>query len=122
MTRPAYRLSSDALDQWRPNGDRISYKDAGWSGAAVGVVMHAALHFFSVALPVLDRAVAIFGPAERLAYGLTAGFDPLATWFVLLLSVSAWGAFTGIALLATVHVATDIVRAIVLKRGTSRAE
>ena len=90
MASPAYRLSSEALDQWRPNGDRLSYNDVGWSGAAVGIVMHASLHFFSVAIPSLERGLALFGPPERLAFGLTDGFNPLATWLSLLLAVAAW--------------------------------
>lgn len=122
MASPAYRLSSDVLDQWRPNGDRLSYKDVGWSGAAVGIVMHASLHFFSVAIASLERALAIFGPPERLAFGLTAGFNPLATWFVLLLAVAAWGALSGVAILAAVHLATDLVRAVLPRRGTPHAE
>lgn len=122
MASPTYPLSSDVLDQWRPNGDRLSYNDVGWSGAAVGVVLHAALHFFSVAIPSLERLLVVFGPPERLAFGLTEGFNPLATWFLLLLSVAAWGAFSGIAILAAVHVTTDLVRAVLPRRGTTSAE
>lgn len=119
---PAFSLSSPALDQWRPNGDRLSYKDVGWSGAAVGIVIHAALHFFSVAMPALERLLVVFGPPERVAYGLTEGFNPLATWMLLLLAVAAWGAFSGIALLAAVHLVTDAARAAFGKRSTSPAE
>lgn len=122
MASPAYHLSSDVLDQWRPDGDRLSYKDVGWSGAAVGIVVHAALHFFSVAMPSLERLLLVFGPPERLAFGLTDGFNPLATWMVLLLAVAAWGAFSGIALLAAVHVATDGIRAVLSGRGARPAE
>lgn len=122
MASPPYRLSSDVLDQWRPDGDRLSYKDVGWSGAAVGIVMHAALHFFSVAITSLEPLLVVFGPPERLAFGLTEGFNPLATWMLLLLAVAAWGAFSGIALLAAVHLATDAVRAVLPGRGTSPAE
>ena len=110
MASPAFRLSSDALDQWRPEGDRLSFKDVGWSGAALGIVMHASVHFFSVAIPALERLLVVFGPPERLAYGLTEGMNPLATWMILLLAVAAWGAFAGVAILALVHEATDLVR------------
>lgn len=106
-------LSSDALDQWRPEGDRISIKDAGWCGAALGIVVHAALHFFSVAIPSLERGLAVFGPPERLAFGLTDGLNPLATWMLLLLSVAVWGALGAVAILALVHEATDAVRRVV---------
>jgi hypothetical protein len=122
MASPAYRLSSEALDQWRPNGDRLSYKDVGWCGAALGVVMHASLHFFSVAIPSLERFLVVFGPPERLAFGLTDGLNPLGTWLLLLVSVAAWGAFAGIALLALVHETTDLVRHLLHRRGTSLAE
>jgi hypothetical protein len=118
MASPAYRLSSDALDQWRPEGDRLSFKDVAWSGAAVGVVMHAALNFFAVAMPALERLLAVFGPPERLARGLTAGFDPLATWLLLLPSIAVWGALVGVALLAVVHETTDLVRRLLPRRGT----
>ena len=113
MASPVIPLSSDALDQWRPEGDRISIKDAGWCGAALGIVMHASLHFFSVAIPALEYGLAVFGPPERLAFGLTDGLNPLATWMVLLLCVAAWGAVGGIAILAFVHEATDLVRRVV---------
>lgn len=118
----SFPLSSPPLDQWRPEGDRLSYKDVGWSGAAVGIVIHAALHFFSVAIPALERLLVVFGPPERLAFGLTEGFNPLATWMLLLLTVAAWGAFSGVAWLAAVHVVTDAVRLLLPKRGTSPAE
>jgi hypothetical protein len=110
MASPAYRLSSDALDQWRPEGDRLSFSDVGWCGAALGVVMHAALHFFSVAIPALERLLVVFGPPERLAFGLTDNMNPLATWMLLLVCVAAWGALAGVAILALVHEATDVVR------------
>ena len=110
MASPVVPLSSEALDQWRPEGDRISIKDAGWCGAALGIVMHAALSFISVAIPSLERLLAVFGPPDRLAHGLTAGLDPLATWMLLLICVAVWGALVGVALLASVHEATDLVR------------
>ena len=110
MASPAFRLSSDALDQWRPEGDRLSFKDVGWCGAALGIVMHASLHFFSVAIPALERLLVVFGPPERLAFGLTDGMNPLATWMLLLVTVAAWGALAGVAILALVHEATDLVR------------
>jgi hypothetical protein len=105
-----FEISSPALDQWRPLGDRLSYSDVGWCGAALGIVMHASLHFFSVAIPSLERLLAVFGPPERLAYGLTEGFNPLATWMLLLVAVAAWGALSGVAILALVHEATDLIR------------
>ena len=110
MASPVIPISSDALDQWRPEGDRISIKDAGWSGAALAVVLHASLHFFSVAIPSLEHLLAVFGPPEHLAFGLTRNLDPLATWMLLLLFVAAWGALSGVAILAFVHEATDLVR------------
>ena len=110
MASPVLPLSSDALDQWRPEGDRISLKDAGWCGAALGIVMHAALSFFSVAIPSLERLLAVFGPPERLAYALTNGLNPLATWMLLLITVAVWSALVGVALLAFVHEATDLAR------------
>jgi hypothetical protein len=118
----SFDVSSPALDQWRPNGDRLSYKDVGWCGAALGIVMHAALNFFSVAIPSLERLLAVFGPPERLAFGLTEGANPLATWMLLLLAVAAWGAFAGIALLALVHEATDLVRRALHRQEAPPAE
>ena len=110
MASPTFELSSDALDQWRPNGDRLSYGDVAWSGAAVAIVMHATLHFFSVAIPALERFLVLFGPPEQLAFGLTANVNPLATWMLLLLSIGVWGSLAGIALLAAVHEVTDLVK------------
>jgi hypothetical protein len=111
MASPAqFRVSSDVLDMWRPNGDRLSYADVGWSGAALALVSHAALHFFSVAIPALERLVVLFAPPETFAIGLTRGYNPLATWLLLLVTVAAWGALLGIALLAAMHEATDFVR------------
>jgi hypothetical protein len=98
------------LDQWRPEGDRLSFKDVGWCGAALGIVMHASLHFFSVAIPSLERLLAVFGPPERLAFGLTEGLNPIATWMILLVSVAVWGALVGVAFLALVHETTDLIR------------
>ncbi len=106
----SFDISSPALDQWRPEGDRVSFKDAGWCGAALGIVMHASLHFFSVAIPSLERLLAVFGPPERLAYGVTEGMNPLATWMVLLVTVATWSALAGIALLALIHEVTDALR------------
>ena len=106
----SFDISSPALDQWRPEGDRLSFNDAGWCGAALGIVMHASLHFFSVAIPSLERLLAVFGPPERLAFGLTENLDPLATWMLMLIAVAVWGALVGVALLALVHEATDLVR------------
>jgi hypothetical protein len=110
MASPVVPVSSDALDQWRPDGDRLSFKDVAWSGGALAIVMHASLHFFSVAIPSLEHLLAVFGPPEHLAYGLTRNLDPLATWMVMLLAVAAWGALSGVAILAFVHEATDLVR------------
>ena len=104
-------LSSPALDQWRAEGgQRLTYSEVGWCGAAVAIVAHASIHFFSVALPPLERLLALFGPPERLAFGLTQGANPLATWLLLLLAVGAWGSLIGVAVLSAVHEATDVVR------------
>lgn len=111
MASPAqFRISSDALDMWRPNGDRLSYSNVGGSGAALALVAHAALHFFSVAIPALERLLFVFALPETFALGLTRGYNPLATWLLLLLTVAAWGALLGIATLAAVHEATDLAR------------
>ncbi len=99
------------LQQWRAGGgERLTYSEVAWSGASVALVLHAALHFFSVAIAELERFLFVFGPAERLALGIAEGGNPIGTWLLLLLSVGAWGALIGVVLLAWVHVATDVVR------------
>jgi hypothetical protein len=106
-----FPVSSPALDQWRGEaGERLTYSEVAWTGAATALIAHATLHFFSVALPALDRLLVVFVPPEQLAFGLTRGVNPLATWLLLILAVAAWGAFIGVALLSAVHEATDIVR------------
>ena len=107
----SFELSSPALDQWRAEkGERLTYSEVGWVGAATALIAHATLHFFSVALPALDRLLVVFGPPERLAFGITSEVNPLATWLLLILAVAAWGALIGAALLSAVHEATDLVR------------
>jgi hypothetical protein len=104
-------LSSPALDQWRnERGERLTYSEVAWCGAAVAIVAHASIHFFSVALPSLEGLLTLFAPPERLAFGLTEGGNPLGTWMLLLIAVGAWGSLIGVALLSAVHEATDIVR------------
>jgi hypothetical protein len=105
-----FQISSPALDQWRPNGDRLSYSDAAWMGVATAIVMHAALHFFSVAIPSLESLLIVFGPPERFAFALSSGTNAIARWLLLLLSVAAWGGFIGLGLLVVVHEVTDVFR------------
>ena len=78
-----FQVSSPALDQWRPNGDRVSYSDAAWMGVATAIVMHASLHFFSVAIPSLEPLLVVFGPPQRFAFALSSGANPLARWLLL---------------------------------------
>jgi hypothetical protein len=110
MASPAIPVSSPALDQWRPQGDRLSYSDAAWCGAAFGVVMHASLHFFSVAIPVLERFLVVFAPAELFAFALTRNADPIATWLLLLASQALFWALVGVLMLAAVREAVELVR------------
>jgi len=92
--------SSPALDQWRPTGEKLTYADVAWTGAGVGVVMHATLNLFSVAIPSLERLLFLFAPAQRFAFALTRDSFPLATWLVLILSEAVFWALAGVALLA----------------------
>lgn len=99
------------LEQWRAaGGERLTYSEVAWTGTAVALILHASLHFFSVVLHGLERFLVLFAPAERLAFGLTEGANPIATWLLLLLSVGVWGALVGVAVLAAVHLVTDLFR------------
>ena len=111
--------ASEVFDQWRPNGDRISYKDAAWSGASLGIVLHATLHFFSIAIPSLDRFLFLFGPPERFASAI-AHANPLATWLSLMILLAMWGCLAGVVLLALVHGLTDLVRSALRSRTAIR--
>jgi hypothetical protein len=68
------------------------------------------LHFFSAAIYGLERFLILFGPPESLAFALTDGGSPLATWLVLLVFIGIWGAVIGVALLTLVHEATAAAR------------
>lgn len=107
---PTFPASSPALDQWRPQGDRLSWSDAAWSGAAWGLVMHASLHFFSVPIPALGRFLVLFAPAERFAYAITVDARPIATWLVMLASQAVFWALVGVAILAAVREVVWLVR------------
>jgi hypothetical protein len=97
------------LEQWRAaGGERLTYSEVAWTGTAVALIVHASLHFFSVAIDGLSRFLVLFAPPERIAFGITQGGNPLATWMLLLLSVAVWGALIGVAALAAVHVVTDL--------------
>jgi hypothetical protein len=103
--------SSPVFEQWRAEGgERMTYSEIGWTGAATALVLHASLHFFSAAILALDRFLVVFAPPERLAFGLTAGANPVVTFLLLLLSVAAWGAIIGAAMLATVHHLSSLLR------------
>jgi hypothetical protein len=106
--QPGFTVSSDVLDQWR--GERLTYSEVGWTGAAVALVTHAALHFFSVAIPALERGLALFGPPERLAFGLTGSATPLGRWLFLIVSVAVWGALIGVGILSAAHEIGDLFR------------
>lgn len=105
-----FSTTTPALEQWRPQGDRLSWSDAAWSGAAWGLVMHAALNFFSVAIPTLERLLVVFAPAERFAFAITRNADPIATWLMVLASQAAFWALVGVALLAAVREIVWLVR------------
>lgn len=72
--------------------------------------MHAALNFFSVAIPALERFLVLFAPAERFAFALTGNAEPLATWLVLLASQAVYWALIGVLILAVVREAIELVR------------
>jgi hypothetical protein len=106
-----FPISSDALEQWRNGGgERLTYSEVGWIGASVSVVMHATLSFFSVVIADLERLLVVFAPAQRFAFELTEGSEPLARWLALLFTLAIWGALIAVSLLATVHELTDAVR------------
>jgi hypothetical protein len=106
----SWPTSSPALDQWRPTGERLTYKDVAWTGAGAGVVMHATLNFFSVAIPALERFLVLFAPAQRFAFAVTRDSFPLATWLVLILSEAVFWALVGVALLALWREVAALVR------------
>jgi hypothetical protein len=113
MASPAtdFPVSSDALEQWRAaGGERLTYSEVAWAGAATSIVAHACLHFFSVAISQLERLLIVFAPAEAFAFGLTEGSAPIARYLLLLLTVGVWGALIGIALLSAAHELTDVFR------------
>jgi hypothetical protein len=107
----SFPVSHPVLELWRAEGgQRLTYSEIAWVGAATAMVGHASLHFFSAAIYGLERLLVVFAPPERFAFGLTEGGDPIATWIVLLTAVGVWGAIVGVTLLATAHGATDFVR------------
>lgn len=106
----SFSTATPALEQWRPQGDRLSWSDAGWSGAAWGLSMYASLNFFSVAIPSLERLLVLFAPAERFAHALTQDALPLATFIILLASQAVFWALVGVALLAAVREVAWLVR------------
>jgi hypothetical protein len=107
----SFPISHPVLELWRAEGgQRLTYSEIAWVGAAAAMVGHASLHFFSAAIYGLERFLVLFAPPERLAFGLTDGADPMATWIVLLAAVAVWGALAGVTLLASVHGGTDLVR------------
>jgi hypothetical protein len=109
-----YRVSSDALEQWRAEGgERLTYSEVAWVGASVAVVLHASLSFFSVVIAELEAFLVVFAPAQRFAFALTEGLEPLARWLALLCTLSVWGALVAVASLAAVHEVTDLVRRLI---------
>ncbi len=110
---PGLSLSSPVLEQWRSGGgEHLTYSEVAWTGAACALIMHASLHFFSAALTGLERFLVVFAPAERLAFGLTDGANPLGTWLLLLVAVGVWGALAGVAILAAVREVVSLARRI----------
>jgi hypothetical protein len=104
-----FSVSSEAADLWRPNGDRLSYSDAAWCGASFGIVMHAALNFFSVAIPSLEGLLVLFAPAQSFAFAVTSADNPLGRWLALIVCQGVYWAIISVVLLAVVHGATDLV-------------
>ena len=110
---PDFSLSPSVLEQWRSGGgEHLTYSEVAWTGAACALIMHASLHFFAAALGGLDRFLVVFAPAERLAFGLTEGSNPLGTWLLLLVAVGVWGALIGVAILAAGREVVSLVRRI----------
>lgn len=105
-----FSTTTPPLEQWRPQGDRLSWSDAAWSGAAWGLAMYVSLHFFSVAIPSLERLLVLFAPAERFAQVLTQNALPLATFILLLASQAAFWALVGVAILAAFREIAWLVR------------
>ena len=110
-TSSGLTVQPTVLEQWRAaGGERLTYSEVAWIGTSAALILHASLHFFSVAINGLERFLVLFAPAEQLAFGLTKGGNPIATWLLLLVAVGVWGALIGVALLAAVHLVTDLVR------------
>lgn len=108
---PAVGVSTPVFEQWREaGGEHLTYTEVAWTGAATALIMHASLHFFSVALGSLERFLVLFAPAERLAFALTENAHPIGTWLLLLASVAVWGALVGVVLLAAVREVVWLVR------------
>lgn len=104
-------VSPTVLEQWRAaGGEHLTFSEVAWTGAATALIMHASIHFFSVALGGLERLLVLFAPAERLAFAVTEGAHPIGTWLLLLASVATWGALAGVVLLAAVREIVGIVR------------
>ncbi len=100
-----------AMELWRAaRGERVTYSEIAWIGASTALVAHASLHFFSAAIYGLERFLVLFRPPESLAFALTDGGAPIATWLVLLVLIGVWGAFIGVALLTFVHEVTSAAR------------
>jgi len=100
-----------AMELWRAaRGERVTYSEISWIGASTALVAHASLHFFSAAIYGLERFLVVFGPPESLAFALTDGASPIATWFLLLAFIGVWGAVIGVVLLTIVHEVTSAAR------------
>jgi hypothetical protein len=100
-----------AMELWRAaRGERVTYSEIAWIGASTALVAHASLHFFSAAIYGLERFLVLFGPPESLAFAVTDGANPIATWFVLLALIGVWGVLIGVALLTFVHEITNAAR------------
>lgn len=114
-------MNPTPVDQlWRP-GDRMTYGEAAWLGAALGVAFHAMLSFFELWFPGLRAVLVVFVPAERIAYGLAAGGSPYQRWVLLLLSLGTFGALACVALAAASREGAAIVRAALARRRLARA-
>jgi hypothetical protein len=111
VASPAPSSSSPVFRQWRAaGGEHLTFSEVGWTGAAAALTMHAALHFFSVAVAGLERLLVLFAPAERLAFALTGGAHPMGRWLLLLAAVAVWGALGGIVLLSAAREIAAVAR------------
>ena len=103
--------SPHVMELWRAaRGERVTYSEIAWIGASSALVTHASLHFFSTAIYGLERFLVLFRPPESLAFALTDGANPIATWLVLLAFIGVWGALIGVVLLTFVHEVTSAAR------------